>query len=146
VYAATINVTKGGQQEQASGVVSFPVPTCKKGQQMNWVNESQSEAAGSVPECPGSPDEPEAEPGNLCVFMGASAGNEENKTQKWLNAEFHSFAQPNGTLVINGGVLSESNVGALVVFRTKTFVEGTPTTVAANASATAGGGWAVTEK
>jgi hypothetical protein len=79
--------------------------------------------------------------------MGASAGNEENKTQKWKSAGFHSFAQPNGTLVINGGTLSESSVGALVVFRTSAFVEGAATTVAAGgASLTAGGGWAVTEK
>jgi hypothetical protein len=145
VYAATINVTKGGPQEQVSGTVSFPVPLCKKGITMIWLTEAQSESAGSVPQCLGSTDEPEAEEGYLCVFMGSSAGNEENKTQKWQNASFHSFAEPNGTTVFNGGALSESNIGALVVFRTNTFAEGPPLTVAANASATAGGGWGVTE-
>ncbi|MGO8904762.1 MAG: hypothetical protein ACLQMH_03975, partial [Solirubrobacteraceae bacterium] len=69
--------------------------------------------------CPGSPNNPEATPGHLCVFTGGSLGNTE---KEWTNAGYAFFAQPNGEETGVGSKESEEAfggvTGTILVFRT----------------------------
>ncbi len=138
-WSASIQVPAGGPQAQADGVVSFPIALNEipDKNHAKYLNEKEVAEPGSVPGCNGSANAPLAEPGYLCVYLGATAiqGSLESE---WKNAGFYALEDFAGN--IKGGKLGE-----LVVFRTTTFSE-VPTTIPAAASLTAAGSWSVTER
>jgi len=101
-----------------------------------YLDEKQVAEPGSVPGCSGNANNPVAEAGVLCVYMGATAtpGGLESE---WQNAKFFALEDFSGN--VKGGKLGE-----FVVFRTTVFTE-PPSTIPAAAALTAGGSWAVTE-
>jgi hypothetical protein len=151
-WTAAIAVPAGGPQEQANGVVSlnpkYPVePSTLK---LKYKNEPESQVP-ALP-CVGSPNEPQAERGNLCVYRGLQRGKEsaEDKNIKEPNAagNLETFKTPNGEFIANGGECNKETdqcqLGVQVIFRTAQFAEPAPVTVTAPSSLNASGSWAVT--
>jgi hypothetical protein len=153
-WSATINVSAGGPQEQVQAAISFPceaneVVENRQGsptRHLIYLNEKQVSEPGSVPGCNGNSNNPSAEPGNLCVYQGATAqvGSLE---PEWKNAGFYEVSD--ATLNIGG----KAKTGALVVFRTTEFnselgacTSAVACTIANSATLNAAGGWAFTEK
>jgi len=162
-WSATINVSAGGPQSQASGVVSFPIPLsvkqgvsnippAKTGLHVRYMNEKEVEEPETHPGCTGNVQEPNAEPGWLCVYQGATAENGSLATE-WKEAGFYAVQNLAGEGCLLAGAnqplacRSDMNfqIGALVTFRTNTFNE-PPTAIPAAAALTAQGSWAVTAK
>ncbi len=138
--AAITSVAAGAPQEQAAGVISFSNPL-PEGQEPKvvYLNEKQVAEPGSLKGCHGDALEPAAEAGYLCVFQGATATRGSLESE-WKNAGFfalENFAGEKG----RGG-----RDGELVVFRTSEFSESSTAMLAAPASLTAAGSWAVTAK
>src|SRR5262249_50685473 len=98
----------------------------------------------------GSPNEPQAERGNLCVYRGTQKGKEtEDKNIKEPNAtgNAETFATPVGEFIPQGGECKTGpnvcQTAVLVVFRTAQFAE-PGVTVTAASYLDARGSWAVT--
>jgi hypothetical protein len=132
---------------EAVAAISFPcplaepIPNSKAGvTKVNYIPEGKVLEPGSVPGCNGSGLEPIAEPGFLCIYQGASA-KAGLLEKEWQNAKFFATADPVGNV---GATKFSGKIGELVLFRTSTFVEGTPTTtIPAAAMLSAAGSWAV---
>ena len=133
-WTATINVSAGGPQMQAQGSASFAIPLKEK-PKLHYVKESEVEAPKSP--CNGNPLEPSAEPGYLCFYRSGNFGSLESQDK---NASFHAFYDPLGVEAEGG------KIGELIAFRTTTFNEEEPGTIAAAASLNAEGAWATTAK
>jgi len=134
-WSASIDVAAGGPQAQSDGVVSYPIP-------LNFtpklVYRNETEALEPTPPCLGSPTEPVAEPGYLCVYRGGNFGSKESEDK---NAQFIGFQDFLGD-TDEGGL-----IGQLIIFRTDEFVlEGTHNLLAHEAALTAAGSWSVTAK
>jgi hypothetical protein len=151
-WSAHISVPTGGPQAESDGVVSFnpKYPIEPSTLKMKYKNEAESQSP--VLPCIGSPNEPVAQKGNLCVLRGLSTEKEAaDKEIIEPGAEVTSagtFAVPNGEFLLNNAECNKENgqcqTGLLVVFRTKGFVEAGGGTVAAPAYLNASGSWAVT--
>jgi hypothetical protein len=141
-WGADFNVSPGGSQQEVNAPITFQVPLNEKLNvaHTKYLNEKQVGEPGSVPGCNGSTNEPEAEPGFLCVYTGEQAlpGCLESE---WKNAEFRSISDPNGNRLEG---TTNVSYAVLVVFRTKEFTE-VPTILKAPANLCAGGSWSVTE-
>jgi hypothetical protein len=128
-------------QVQQMGAISFPLRLAETATiTAKYANEKEGEVI--TPPCIGTPNEPVAEPGFLCVYRHGNFGSMETQDK---NAKFFGFEKPSGQFLIPGetGVL-----GALVVFRSNQFTEEgtTPAKLTAETYLDAGGSWAVTEK
>jgi hypothetical protein len=146
VWSVHVSQVTGGPQVQVDSPITYQIPLCKETStglnpqlKYNYVNAVQAETPGSVPGCVGSPVEPIAEPGNLCVYRGGNFGSLE-RTDK--NAGFVAFHTPLG--VASGEV---SRLGMLVVFRSSEFNEEAPIEALSPTSApvnlTAEGSWSM---
>jgi hypothetical protein len=120
IWSVNMSTPTGGPQQQADGVVSYPIPLCEEASTGNepqlflkYVNEVNAEAPGSVPGCNGSVNEPVAEPENLCVYRGGNFGSLEKDDK---NAGFSEFHEANGLGLGEPGAL-----GQLVIFRSTEF-------------------------
>jgi hypothetical protein len=153
-WSASISVSTGGPQTQASGAISFPIPldeASKEAMNVRYLNETEVLEPGVFPECIGNAQEPFATEGWICVYQGATATAGSLKTE-WKNAQFFGIENAAGETCLpaaglTSGVLTctgtkNLQIGGLVVFRTTTFKE-PPTTVPAAAALTAAGSWAV---
>jgi hypothetical protein len=111
---------------------------------------NEVEAFAPKPPCVGSPNEPTAVTGNLCVYRGASKAKEAaDKEIIEPGAEIEkTFTSPNGEGLNNNEACnnetSHCTLGVLVVFRTNGFLEEGGGTVAGAAYLNASGSWAVT--
>ena len=136
---------------QTDGVVSFPIPLQTNEKiKLNYRNEVQSETPESP--CLGTPTEPIAEAGNLCVYRGgAGLGSKESGPGTVdQNAHFAMFEDSFGDAYANGsetsGGANSGDEGILIVFRTNEYTPETPKTIKTEAHLTAQGSWAVTAK
>ncbi len=135
-------IPSGGPQAQVDGAFSFAIPLNEKTEKANvkFLTEKQVSEPGSVVGCAGSANAPVAEPGFLCVYMGATAvvGCQE---AEWKNVKFFQLQDPSGSAQEGG------KIGGLVVFRTGQFEEAPepPVKVTADVQLCAAGSWAVTE-
>ena len=105
---------------------------------------------GANENCAGSPNEPVAEAGYLCVYDFATSEPGQREGE-WKNAKFYSLQDNAGTANVREPALtgnpSKSKTGEIIAFRTTTFSEtGTPSTITAAAMVNAGGVWAVRSK
>lgn len=67
----------------SSVLLSFPfnIPLASgSSYTVNWINSAGVAKVGSLANCPGEPTEPEAAPGNLCVYTAGEENTEENFT------------------------------------------------------------------
>jgi hypothetical protein len=141
-WSVTISVPAGGPQTQADAVVSFPIPL-GPGFKPKLVYRNETQALEPKSPCLGSPNEPVAEPGFLCVYRGGNFGSKESED---ANAKFLGFQDPLGQNITqaNEGV-NFGPVAVLIVFRTTEFnAAGEPLTLAKQARLTASGSWALT--
>jgi hypothetical protein len=152
-WTAAIAVPAGGPQEQANGVVSFnpKYPLEPSTLKLKYRNETEAEAP--VPPCVGSPNEPQAEKGNLCVYRGLTVAKEATGDREIIEpgaevAPAGGFATPLGEFIKSGEECNKESgncqLGVMVVFRTKGFVEAGTGTVTGSAYLNAWGSWAVT--
>jgi hypothetical protein len=151
-WSATINVSKGGQQEQTQAAISYP---CKIGKleepKVVYLNEKQIAEGGLEAECEGSGNVPLAEEGFLCIYQSATSEKGSQETE-WKEAKFFATEDLEGNLNsitpnVVGTKPSKSKIGELVVFRTTTFEAGVGAalTIPANATLNADGSWAFRE-
>jgi hypothetical protein len=151
-WTAAIAVPAGGPQEQANGVVSFHAKYPLEPSTLKLKYRNEAEALAPQLPCIGSVNEPTAEKGNLCVYRGQSAAKETADKEiiepKDEVIPAGAFQTPSGEHILNGGECNKETgqcqLGVLVVFRTKGFLETGGGTVAAAASLNASGSWAVT--
>jgi hypothetical protein len=148
-WSVHIAAPTGAPQQQYESPISFPV-RLKKGAliKATYVPASQE---FPKPPCNGSPLEPTAEPGNLCVYRGfANKGGLERQDQ---NAAFFAILNSNGENSAVEGKISP--LGVLVAFRSvnnsSEFKEEIPlageakfSTITEAAYMEGGGSWAVT--
>jgi len=142
VWTVNIDVTTGGQQDRAAGVVSYAVPLgATEKPTAIYKNEAESKEpkAGT---CEGSLEEPKAAPGFLCAYSGGGFPEVEN-----TEAEFFGWMKPAGEVTAGKTVTGQNRYGSLIVFQTKGFSPAPepPGTLAANAHFAQEGSWAVTE-
>jgi hypothetical protein len=150
-WSASISVPTGGPQQQASGVVSFnpKYPIEPATLKVKYKNEAESQVP-ALP-CVGSPNEPVAQKGNLCVLRGLQKGKEaedKNITEPAaIPLPWGTFSTPNGEFIKNNEECNKENGqcqnGVLVVFRTAQFAE-PRVKVTAESYLNASGSWAVT--
>jgi hypothetical protein len=123
--------------------VSFPCEYPGEPHSLKLQYKPESENGLVKAPCLGSTNEPDAEPGNLCVTRGS--GNPKEATDK--SAAFVGFTTAFGEQKKAGETLSAATdlgrVGMLIQFRTTTFEEAAPKTVPAEARLNAKGSWAV---
>ena len=150
-------MTTGGEQEQADGAASYPIPLCAEYPENSGnlgksyvVYRTSLEADNPAFPCEGNVNNPEAAPGYACFYRGEPEGGLEVTNEK--NAKFSKFQDAAGNnyqpactaeTEFKGCPELGGLIGELIVFRTTTFVAATPKTVAANAYLTASGSWAV---
>ena len=101
------------------------------------MTEVAAESPGSVEGCLGSPNEPVAEPGYVCVYRGGFKGILEKEDK---NAKFFAI------YAAGGNINETASSGQLIAFRTTEFNEGVIEPIAKEAFLAAGGGWSVTAK
>jgi hypothetical protein len=151
VWAASIHVAAGGVQQAANAALSYPIPLkVNAAVTVTYRTEPQS-TTPSAP-CLGSPDEPFAEPGNLCTYRGgAEPGTKELPGAEIGNvdehAAFSSFADALGEEIPNlgkTGLANAGDIGINIRFRTSEFGKETPVKVAAESNLSAKGSWALT--
>jgi len=117
------------------GTVNYTIPLCEGTLlALHYLNETESESVGAQAGCNGSPQEPVADPGNLCVFTGGFKGINE---KQWKNAKFNKI------LGTNGNPEEATPAGQEIVFRTTEFKEEGPLKLAKEAYLGSGGGWQV---
>jgi hypothetical protein len=151
-WQAHISSPSGSPQEEADGVVSFSpqYPHEPSSLVVTYKNEAESKVP-NVPPCLGSPNEPAAVKGNLCVYRGEQAGSEtEDKNITEPGEEVTpggAFRIPKSGFIVNKGLCNqegnECQTGFGVVFRTAQFANPS-TTVTAASYLDAFGSWAVT--
>jgi hypothetical protein len=155
-WAVTITGVTGDPQVQADGVISFPIPVHKapelEGLPITYRNGTES-GTPKTP-CLGSPNEPVAEKGHLCVYRGVGGIGSEETQDKGVGGK----ATPTAPTVpffedFTGTKLTEINeghgrLGVDIVFRTNQFEATSPAlaTLTETAYMVAKGSWAVTEK
>jgi len=146
-WSATMHVEVSDFQSQTQGSISFPCQLSEEqGRKLKirYLNQVEVAAVTKRPECPGSAEQPEATPGWLCIFQGATA------TPGSVEGEWKNYEAPTGTTPVtfiqDGGGnkctspcvsptgIPDYAVGALVVFRTNPFVENAPETKVAVAT------------
>jgi hypothetical protein len=156
-WSASISVPTGGPQQQASGVVSFN-PQYPVGHKLKPRYKNETESQSPAAPCLGSPNEPVAVKGNLCVYRGLQKGKEtedKNITEPAaIVLPWGTFATPNGEFLQNNEECNAENGqcrnGLLVLFRTAQFGEAgdlitnEPKTVTAASYLNVVGSWAVT--
>jgi hypothetical protein len=155
-WSAHISVPTGGPQAEADGVVSFSPQYPKEPSTLKVKYKNETESQSPVLPCIGSPNEPVAQKGNLCVLRGLQKGKEaedKNITEPAaIPLPWGTFSTPNGEFIPNGGECNAENGqcqnGVLVIFRTAQFGEagggGEPKTVTAASYLNVSGSWAVT--
>jgi hypothetical protein len=150
-WTAAISVPTGGPQEQANGVISFHPNYPLQPSTLKLTYRNEVEALAPKPPCVGSPNEPTAITGNLCVYRGASKLKEaRDKGIIEPGAEIEkTFTYPNGEGLNNGEACnnetSHCTLGVLLVFRTTGFNDETEVGLTAeSAYLNASGSWAVT--
>lgn len=144
-WSATISEPAGAPQTQADGVVSLPIPLAEE-EKVKVVYRDEAQALQPKGPCVGSPNEPVAEPGNLCVYRGSGFGSKEGEDK---NVKFFDFQDAVGDSITSGGETegAAGHTGILIVFRTTEFnASGKPVILAKEARLTASGSWAVTAK
>ncbi len=114
---------ESGEQGYAAIGFTIPLAAALEESQVHYVEEGASVAA-----CPGTPEDPAAEPGNLCVYEVEQEGIEKGKTQIFKAGEKRIGFEP--TLHLN---LGASPSGARLAFN-----------VLATDRGTTYGTWAVT--
>jgi hypothetical protein len=145
IWSATISEAAGAPQTQADGVVSLPIPLAEE-EKIIVTYRNEAQALQPTAPCLGSPDEPVAEPGNLCVYRGSGFGSKEIEDK---NAKFFDFQDAFGHGIASGTATEgvAGHTGILIVFRTNEFnAAGNPVTLAKEAHLTASGSWSLTAK
>ncbi len=91
--------------------ISFPIPLAEtlNATQVHYVDRSEA----SSPECPGTLAEPEAKPGNLCVYQGIAASV---KSLTGTTVAATEIFPPAGGPPIEGGEAGAGISGAAVLF------------------------------
>jgi hypothetical protein len=141
---------KEGPQLEIDSALSYPIPLCE-GElvTVKYLNEAETAAPGSVPGCNGSPTEPSAEPGFLCVFTGSSDNGSKSINK---NNVFVGFENADGgNAVTSSGSLMETGEGGVtVIFRSTEFNITTPVEKLSAAKSPVRmhwiGGWAISAK
>jgi hypothetical protein len=75
-WGATINVSDGGPQEQAYGVISLPIPYPEEPASETVTVRDESESLSPKDPCVGEVNDPTAEKGNLCIYTGSGLPHE----------------------------------------------------------------------
>jgi hypothetical protein len=146
-WSVNISAATGDPQVQASAAISFPV-RLKKGDTVKGVYRTVTEVEKPAAPCAGSPLEPFAEKGHLCVYRGfAFKGGLESQDR---NAAFFELADSNGENEALTGKVEP--LGSLVVFRSVNnspiFAEEVgegPSKITELSYLSAAGAWAATE-
>jgi hypothetical protein len=146
-WSVHINAPTGARQQQYMSPISFPV-RLKKGDTVKAVYRTAVQAEQPEAPCVGSPLEPIANAGTLCVYRGFAKGALESQDE---GAAFFGFTDTNGEFFSVSGKVG--SIGESVVFRS---TENTPSFkeeplekpgILAHAAYMEGfGSWAVTEK
>lgn len=144
-WSATISEPAGAPQTQAEGSVSLPIPL-SAGEKLKVVYRNEAQALEPKAPCLGSPNDPVAAPGYLCVYRAGGFGSRESEDK---NAKFFDFQDALGDSIASGTETegAAGRIGILIVFRTNEFnAEGNPVVLAKEARLTASGSWSVTAK
>jgi hypothetical protein len=145
IWSATISEPAGAPQTQVDAVVSLPIPLAEE-EKIKITYRNEAQALEPKAPCIGSPNEPVAEPGNLCVYRGDGSGSKESEDK---NAKFFDFQDALGDSIASGTETKGAggHTGILIVFRTDEFnAAGKPVTLANEARLTASGSWSLTAK
>ena len=150
-WGTNISLPKESPQAQAYAAITYQCPLGETEEAKPVFMSEKAINEGANENCAGSPNEPVAEEGFLCVYDFATSepGTREGE---WKEAGFYAMADNAGTANVREagktGNPSKSKTGELVEFRTKTFEEGAagPKTIPAAAYLVAGGVWAVRAK
>lgn len=140
-WSANIAVPAGGPQETAEGVISYPIPL-PEAEHLPATYRDQVQALMPEPPCEGSPNEPVAVAGNLCVYRGGGA--RDNEAQD-ANAKFVTFEDSLG----EEGEAEHPESGTIATFVVFSTNEGTfngknTITIKKEAHLTAKGSWSMT--
>ncbi len=151
MWAAWIHVPAGGEQAEAEGVASFPIPLkFHEKVALNYRNEV--EALEAKAPCLGTVEEPIIQPtGNFCAYRAGKGVGSKEKGSGVGNVDknvtstpfFQSAAAEKITETGEGGA---GDIGVYIVFRTKEFSPTEPVTLAEEANMNAKGSWAVAAK
>jgi len=143
-------IVPGGTQEQSAGLVSLAIPFCEEyeGSKFKpivfYKPQTEVPLVSKAP-CFGNGNEPEAEPGYICVYRSEEQfGSSETEDQ---NAKFFGFQAAAGENTASGETQGGSGgrIGELAIFRTNEFNgAGTPLVIKKESELVAGGSWAVT--
>jgi hypothetical protein len=143
-WSQYIDVPAKAHQLQAPAFISYPHLLAKE-EAPTGVYRNEAQSREPVLPCGGSPSEPEAEPGFLCVYRGGVQGSLEAED---TNASFFNFVNPEGGFQSTPEAKEGARNGEIVLFRTSgadIFNEAAPVKeIAAPAYLSAFGGWAVT--
>jgi hypothetical protein len=157
-WSASISAPAGAPQQEADGVVSF---NPKYGFEINGFpgvtlhlkDKNEVESQTPAAPCVGTPLEPQASKGFLCVYRASTVAKEagEKSIQQPTVNITQTFATPNGEFIAQGGECNKENgqcqQGVLLVFRTTGFAEaGTGLIPAGGSYLNAKGDWAVTSE
>jgi hypothetical protein len=149
VWSVNIHAPVSSEQQEASGVASFPIPLKRfEGVALNYRDEP---TGGSAPPCSGTVAEPVVSPvGNFCAYRGPlDAGAKEKGVAGQIdkNAKFFGFQSADGeTITSTGGTTDKGDLGVLITFRTEPFTEPTTKELLEQANLHAIGSWAVVAK
>jgi hypothetical protein len=150
LWSATLRAPAGTEQGQTQAAISYPIALKEhEAVKLTYRTEPQSTAPNSP--CLGSPDEPFAEPGNLCTYRGgAEAGAKETGSEVGnidKNVKFTNFADALGEEITTTGLANAGVGGIDVVFRTDEFSKEIAIgKIALESNLNAKGSWAVTAK
>ena len=144
-WSVTISEPAGAPQTQAEGSISLPIPL-SEGERLKVVYRNEAQALEPKAPCVGSPNEPVADPGYLCVYRAGGFGSRESEDK---NAKFFDFQDALGDSIASGTETkgAAGHTGILIVFRTDEFdAAGKPIVLAKEARLTASGSWSVMAK